>query len=381
VLLMPRDQITAFDLETGRDRVIKPLLDEMRLQATIDRPTELVRVAGRVRVPGEYPLEPGMKVSDLLRAGGSLTDSAFGGEAELTRFVVSSDGGRVTELMKVDLAAVLAGSPAADIVLQPFDLLNVKEIPAWAQQEEVTLEGEVKFPGVYPIKRGETLRSVLARAGGITDLAFPEGAAFTREDLREREQQQLDILATRLQSDLATLALQSAAANQSQAGQALQVGQSLLGQVRGTKAVGRLVISLNRVLASNVGGPADVVLRDGDRLVVPKRRQEVTVIGEVQNSTSHFYRSELGRDDYVGLSGGTTRKADRGRIYVVRADGSVVATENSRWFRRSSQVQIRPGDTVVVPIDTERMPRLPLWQAVSQIMYNVAVSVAAVRSF
>ncbi|MEZ5512794.1 MAG: SLBB domain-containing protein [Steroidobacteraceae bacterium] len=381
VLLTPRDQITAFDLETGRDRVIKPLLDEMRLQATIDRPTELVRVAGRVRVPGEYPLEPGMKVSDLLRAGGSLTDSAFGGEAELTRFVVSSDGARVTELMKVDLAAVLAGNQTADIVLQPFDLLNVKEIPAWAQQEEVTLEGEVKFPGVYPIKRGETLRSVLARAGGITDLAFPEGAAFTREDLREREQQQLDILATRLQSDLATLALQSAAANQSQAGQALQVGQSLLGQVRSTKAVGRLVISLNRVLASNVGGPADVVLRDGDRLVVPKRRQEVTVIGEVQNSTSHFYRSELGRDDYVGLSGGTTRKADRGRIYVVRADGSVVATENSRWFRRSSQVQIRPGDTVVVPIDTERMPRLPLWQAVSQIMYNVAVSVAAVRSF
>lgn len=381
VLLQPRDRITVFDLETGRERVIKPLLDEMRLQARIDRPTELVRVAGRVRVPGEYPLEPNMKISDLLRAGGSLTDSAYGGEAELTRFVVSPDGARVTELMKIDLAAVLAGDDAANIVLQPFDLLNVKEIPAWAQQEEVTLEGEVKFPGVYPIKRGETLRSVLARAGGITDLAFPEGAAFTREDLREREQQQLDVLATRLQSDLATLALQAAAANQSGAGQALQVGQSLLGQVRGTRAVGRLVINLNKVLASTAGGASDVVLRNGDRLIVPKRRQEVTVIGEVQNATSHFYRSELGRDDYVGLSGGTTRKADRSRIYVVRADGSVVASENSRWFSRSSQVAMRPGDTVVVPIDTERMPRLPLWQAVSQIMYNIAVSVAAVKSF
>ena len=89
----------------------------------------------------------------------------------------------------------------------------------------------------------------------------------------------------------------------------------------------------------------------------------------------------MGRDDYVGLSGGTTRKADRSRIYVVRADGSVVASENSRWFSRSSQVAMRPGDTVVVPIDTERMPRLPLWQAVSQIMYNIAVSVAAVKSF
>ncbi len=381
VELMPRDQITVFDLESGRERVIKPLLDEMRLQARIDRPTELVRVAGRVRVPGEYPLEPNMKVSDLLRAGGSLSDAAYGGEAELTRFIVGGDGARKTELLKIDLAAVLAGDTAANVSLQPFDLLNVKEIPSWAQKEEVVLEGEVKFPGTYPITRGETLRSVLSRAGGITDLAFPEGAAFTREDLREREQEQLDVLATRLQSDLATLALQGAAANQSQAAQALQVGQSLLGQVRGTKAVGRLVINLNRVLASELGGTADVVLRDGDRLLVPKRRQEVTVIGEVQNSTSHFYRNELARDDYVGLSGGTTRKADRGRIYIVRADGSVVASENSRWFSRSSQIDMRPGDTVVVPLDTERIPRLPLWQAISTIMYNIAVSVAAVRSF
>jgi protein involved in polysaccharide export with SLBB domain len=107
----------------------------------------------------------------------------------------------------------------------------------------------------------------------------------------------------------------------------------------------------------------------------------VTVIGEVQNSTSHFFRAELGRDDYVGLSGGITRKADRGRIYVVRADGSVVASESSRWFSRAAQVQMRPGDTVVVPLDTERLPALPLWQAVTQILYNLAVSVAAVNSF
>jgi protein involved in polysaccharide export with SLBB domain len=294
---------------------------------------------------------------------------------------VAPDGARATQLVKIDLAAVMRGDAAANIELQPFDLLNVKEVPSWAQQEQIAIRGEVRFPGVYPIKRGETLRSVLARAGGITDLAFPEGAVFTRKDLQEREQEQLDVLAGRLQNDLATLALQGAAANQAQAGTALQVGQSLLGQLRGTKAVGRLVISLPRVLSSDVGGAADIVLRDGDELIVPKRRQEVTVIGEVQNSTSHFYRSELGRDDYIGLSGGTTRKADRGRIYVVRADGSVVASESSRWFARASQVAMRPGDTVVVPLDTERLPALPLWQAVTQILYNVAVSVAAVNSF
>ncbi len=379
--LMPRDQITVFDLESGRDRVIGPLLAEMRLQARIERPTEIVRVAGQVRVTGEYPLEPGMTVSDLLRAGGGLSDAAFGGEAELTRYTVGAEGARTTELVKIDLGAIQRGDTSADIALQPFDFLNVKEVPAWAQQEQVAIEGEVKFPGVYPIKRGETLRSVLERAGGITDLAFPDGAVFTRADLKVREQQQLDVLASRLQNDLATMALQGAAANQSQAVNALQVGQSLLGQLRSTEAVGRLVVNLPKILASDVGQGADIVLRNGDRLIVPKRRQEVTVIGEVQSATSHFYRQELGRDDYIALSGGTTRKADRDRTYVVRADGTVVASESSRWFSRASQVPIRPGDTVVVPLDTERLPPLPLWQAVTQILYNVAVSVAAIGSF
>ena len=101
----------------------------------------------------------------------------------------------------------------------------------------------------------------------------------------------------------------------------------------------------------------------------------------MQNTTSHFYRENSARDDYIGLSGGMTRKADTGRIYIVRADGSVVSSESSGWFRRSGQVAMRPGDTIVVPLDTERMPALPLWQAVTPILYNLAIAAAAVNSF
>jgi hypothetical protein len=222
---------------------------------------------------------------------------------------------------------------------------------------------------------------VLARAGGLTSLAFPEGSVFTRVELAEREQEQIDKLAVRLQGDLAAAALSAAAANQGGAGQALTVGQSLLNQLKDTKSVGRLVIDLNSVLSAKVGSPSDVALRQGDRILIPKQKQEVTVIGEVQNSTSHLYRENLSRDDYIGLSGGTTRKADDGRIYVVRADGSVLSSESGGWFRRSGQVAMRPGDTIVVPLDTERMPALPLWQAVTSIIYNVAIAAAAVNSF
>jgi polysaccharide biosynthesis/export protein len=378
--LKPRDRILVFDSESGRSQVLQPLLDEMRRQSRIDQPSEVVRIDGRVKARGEYPLEPGMRVSDLLRAGGGLQDAAYGANAELTRYRLDGDE-RKTQLIDIDLAAILKNDDSADVLLQPFDFLNVKEVPEWSEQEEVTLLGEVRFPGIYPIQRGETLHSVLDRAGGLTKLAFPEGSVFTRRELKEREQHQLNRLAERLQSDLATTALQAAAANQGQAGQALSVGQSLLNQLKATEAVGRLVIDVNRVIESPVGSENDVTLREGDLLIIPKIKQEVTVIGEVQNSTSHFYRDNLTRDDYVGLSGGITRKADRGRIYVVRADGSVVSSEGAGWFRRSGQVAMRPGDTIVVPLDTERMPALPLWQAVTSILYNLAIAAAAVNSF
>jgi len=380
VPLMPRDQITVFDLESGRERVIKPVLDELGMQSNLMQPTQVVRVDGRIKIPGYYPLEPGMRISDLIRAGGSLEDSAYGGTAELIRYEVAGGESRQTQLIPINLAAVSRGDAAADILLQPFDLLSIKELPQWSGQETVTLLGEVRFPGRYAVKRGETLKSVVARAGGLTEFAFAEGSVFTRQELRKREQEQIDDLAQRMQHDLAILALQAVAANQGGGAGTLSVGQSLLTQLRGTKAVGRLVIDLPRTLTAKAGAEADIVLRDGDTLLIPKFQQEVTVIGEVQNSTSHLYRTGLTRDDYISLSGGTSRRADNGRIYVVRANGSVVAREGSRWFEHSN-VPMRPGDTIVVPLDAEHMPALPLWQAVTSIIYNVAIAAAAVHSF
>lgn len=380
VVLMPRDRITVFDLESGRDRIIRPLMTDLRMQSNLGRPSEVVNVDGKVKVPGEYPLEQGMRVSDLIRAGGGLSDSAYGGNAELTRYRVVDRDARRTELIQVDLAAIIRGDSGADIVLEPFDSLSIKETPDWGEQQSVVLSGEFRFPGRYSIKRGETLKSVVARAGGLTEFAFPEGTVFTRDDLREREQKQLDSLAKRVQSDLAVLALQGAAANQAQAGTAMAVGQSLLTQLKSSEASGRLVIDLPQTLRAQQGSTADIILRDGDRLKVPKFQQEVTVIGEVQTATSHLYRRELSRDDYISQSGGLTRRADAKRIYVVRANGSVVANEGGRWFSRGG-VDIRPGDTIVAPLDTERLPALPFWQAVTQIIYNLAISAAAVNSF
>lgn len=378
--LAARDRIYVFDRESGRDRIIEPLMRELQMQARIDEPTPEVSISGRIKVPGKYPLEPGMRVSDLLRAGGSLDEAAYSGQAELTRYEVAPSGERQAKLIEIDLRKVLEREPGADLALRPFDYLVIKEVPLWASQEEVEVGGEVKFPGRYPIHRGETLRSVMARAGGLTDLAFPEGAVFTREELQDRERKQLETLAARMESDLAQASLMAAQEGGRDASQAMAVGQSLLTSLREAKPVGRLVIDLNRSTGARPGSEQDIVLRDGDRLMVPRVMQEVTVLGEVQSATSHLYRNELSRDDYIAMSGGLTPRADDERIYVVRADGSVVTRGGSAWFNGGG-VDIRSGDTIVAPLDTERMRPLPFWTAVTTIIYNLAVAAAAVSSF
>ena len=378
--LAPRDRIFVFDRESGRDRIIEPLMRELRLQSRIDEPTLEVSVAGKIKVPGKYPMEPGMRISDLLRAGGSLDEAAYGGQAELTRYEVGEGGARQAELIEIDLRKALEGDPSADLALRPFDYLVIKEVPLWAAQEEVEVRGEVRFPGRYPIQRGETLRSLMARAGGLTDLAFVEGAIFTREELKERERTQLASLAGRMESDLAQMSLMAAQEAGRDAGQALSVGQSLLASLRDAKPAGRLVIDLQRASTARPGSEQDIVLKDGDRLLVPRITQEVTVIGEVQSNTSHLYRANVSRDDYIALSGGLTSRADGNRIYVVRADGSVVTRSGNAWFNGGG-VDIQSGDTIVAPLDTERMRPLPFWSAVTSIIYNLAISAAAVNSF
>jgi protein involved in polysaccharide export with SLBB domain len=379
VPLMERDQVTVFDLAEGRAETMEPLMEELRTQARLGAPSQEVTVGGMVRAPGAYPLEPEMRISDLLRAGASLSEAAFALDAELTRYRVTPEGTRDVELVDVDLARVLAGDSAADLFLRPFDVLNVKEVTLWRQQGTVDIKGEVRFPGTYTIEQGETLRSVIERAGGVTDFAFAEGSVFLREELKEREREQLDRLALRLENDLAALSLQAARADTDVA-QSLSVGQSLLSQLRRTQPLGRLVINLEDIIGEG-GGGVDVILKDGDELVVPPVTQDVTVIGEVQYSTSHLHAPALGRDDYISLSGGLTANADDKRIYVVRANGSVVAGRNdSKWFRRAGGTNMRPGDTIVVPLDVDRVPRLALWQSSTTILYNLAIAAAAIGS-
>ncbi|MDA0707406.1 MAG: SLBB domain-containing protein [Proteobacteria bacterium] len=380
IALQPRDTAHVFSMVFGRQRVIEPILEELQLQSRFGEPYGEVSISGNVKAPGTFPFETGMRVDDLIRAGGGLAEQAYSLHAEVARYAVVNNEYRSSEVIDIDLDAVLRGDDAANLVLQEHDNLRISRVPDWDALTTVRLEGEIKFPGDYRVRKGETLREVLERAGGLTDEAFPEGAIFLREELREREQDQIDLLAQRLEADLTSLSLEE---SQTTGAETLSMGKTLLAQLRATEAVGRLVIDLEDI--AHGGDNRDLIgaieLREGDRLLVPKGSQAVTVIGQTQQNASHLHRPGLTQQDYIELSGGLTRRADKKLIYVVRASGAIVANNRSSWLGRGKGTEIRPGDTIVVPLEIDRIRPLELWTSVTQILYQAAIAVTAVDSF
>jgi len=393
IYLQPRDVIRVFNLESERAGTeadileeeplptdIQILANELKLQATAEHPLEIVTIGGRVRAPGNYPFEAGMRLNDLILAGANLAEGAYAIEAELARFEVIDGTVRRTRIIKVNPTAALANQGDANILLEPYDSLQIREIQEWREQLSVLLEGEVRFPGRYSFNPGDSLASVIERAGGVTDQAFPEGGIFLRRELREREALQIAELTDKIESDLASLALQ-AANEDTGVIEAQSAGNALLTKLRNTRATGRLVIDLPAILANPERELTKVLLKQGDRLLIPAFTQDVTVLGEVQFPTSHLFSNTLSRDEYISRSGGITQNAAKKQIYIVRANGAVLGGNQSGWFNVGRRINIEPGDTIVVPLDTHRVSKLQLWTDVTQVLFNLSIAVAAVNSF
>jgi len=371
IKLEPRDELIVFSLDNKRILQITPIVEQLISQANSTEHSKIVRVTGMIRGPGRYPLVTNMRVADLVNAGGRLTESAYTLDAELTRYI--SKPGKPREIIhrNINLHKALSGDENDNLLLEPYDLLNIKEIPLWQEEDRVELVGEINFPGEYAIQRGETLSDLLKRAGGVTEYSYPQGAVFIREDLRKREQERLDAMAANLEAELATISLERS--GDPTKIQSAGTANQLLTKLKGTEAAGRLVIDLQNIIDSeNKDRP--IFLRGGDKLYIPSKMQEVSVIGQVFHPTSHLFNENLSVDEYIELSGGTSKAADNDNIYVVRANGAVQSVQGS-WA--DDELELLPGDTVVVPLDADRISNLKLWTDISQILYQLGLSAAA----
>jgi protein involved in polysaccharide export with SLBB domain len=372
--LMSRDKIIVLSAYGDRATQISPYITQLKRQATLGTSAKIVASGGTVRFPGEYPLVEGMSIDDLIRLSGGLVESAYSQSAEIARIDLSNPNRAVSSIV----VSSLTGS--STMALQPSDYVEFRTIPDFRETQTISLEGEFVFPGTYAFDKGENLSSVIQRAGGFTDEAFVGGSIFLREALKIREQQELDRLAKVLNDDLNADRLRDANSNIAVDDAQLTLQRNAIEALASAEAQGRLVIPLMKIVNFSVD---DVALKTNDRLLIPKFSQEVTVIGEVQRPTSYLYDASFSQADYLMQSGGIKPSADKRGIYVVKAGGQVIMPTRG-WFRfRSSQANIGPGDTIVVPLDTDdtRIRGIPLLAEVSTIIYQLALGAAAVNSF
>lgn len=353
----------------SRYNILKPIKAKLKQQASVTQAMQLIEINGHVTYPGVYPLTVGAEVNELIIAAGGLLESAYTEQAEITR-LLAGDATKV-EHIKFNLQKAMLGELGDNRKLRSKDSLNVFSIPNWQENVKVALKGEVKFPGTYTIRRGETLTNLLERAGGFSEFAEKKAAIFTRESIRKQEQQQLTKLSEELRRDLAQKSFEKGARTLS-----YDEMNKLLIDLADIEAVGRLVIDLPLIVEDK----QKLVLQDGDTLYVPSKRDSISVIGEVNYSTSHLYKPGISYNDYIALSGGLKQRADDGRIYIIKANGSVKIPNSGSWFAVNDSQMLEAGDTIVVPLDSGYMDNLTLWSTATQIIYQLGVAVAAISS-
>ena len=372
ILLQANDKILIFASdESSRKELLEPVLQQIQKQGGSGQPIQLVEVAGEIKFSGIYPLTTGAKVDDLVRAAGGLKESAYLARADITRAQINAVTA-TKEWLTIDLANALKegeSSKLDNVLLQSKDRLNIYKIPKWSENRVVELRGEFVFPGKYTIRRGENLVDLINRAGGFTDFAHLEGSVFTREKLQALEKKNLTKLSEDLRLEIASKSLSSDGSTQSYSDM-----QNMLAEITKLQPVGRLVIDLPKALIDN---SYNVALEGGDILYVPTLNNSINVIGQVQVASSHMYDDSLSADDYLLQSGGSKKRADEERIYIIAANGRIKMLANN-WFTNNADSHMKPGDTVVVPLDAEYMSDLNLWTSATTIMYNTAVAIAAI---
>lgn len=355
----------------SRFNLLKPIISKLKQQATVTMAMQLVEINGHVTYPGVYPLTVNGEVNDLIAAAGGLLESAYTEQAEITR-VMDGDASKVKHI-KFNLQAAMLGSNGENIALRSKDSINIFSIPNWQENVKVELKGEVKFPGVYTIRRGETLSNLLERAGGFSEFAAPNAAIFTREAIRKQEQQQLAKLSEDLRRDIASKSFENSVSSNSLSYDEMN---KLLNDLANVEAVGRLVIDLPMIVEDK----QRLVLQNGDALYVPSKRDSISVIGEVNYATSHLFQQGITVDDYIDLSGGLKERAADERIYIIKANGSVKIPSTGSWFAVNDTNTLEAGDTIVVPMNSDYMDNLTLWSTATQIVYQLGVAVAAISS-
>lgn len=385
-----------------------------------------VTLQGNVAAPLRYRWFEGMRISDLIPEPNALiTPDYYLRKNHLVQNVVVDEhlagkgiSGRVrnmvdqvnwdyavverldkkhlrTVLIPFNLGrAVLYGDEAENILLQAGDIVTVLsekdlKLPEERQTRLVRVEGEVAAPGIYQLLPGETLNQLLTRIGGVTPQAYLYGMQVRREAVRQSQQENLDLLIRRLESQqqsqmLYLLANRSSSDMGSQAAimeQQQKMAQTQIAALRKLRSNGRIALELDPKNAVLTNLP-DLPLEDKDHIFVPRTPAFVSVAGAVNNENVFIYKPGRTVGEVIKVAG-LREEADKKQMFVLRADGSIATGKNGGWFGSVAGVELMPGDTIIVPekLDRESTRSFVMRQFkdVTQILSQFGLGVAAIK--
>nr|WP_246163107.1 SLBB domain-containing protein [Oryzomonas sagensis] len=355
-----------------------------------------VIINGFVVNPGKYEFHPGMTVRDLVSAAGSAKRNALLDMAELSRVEVAGDKATASRT-QIDLGKAISGDPAHNLPLKSDDVLIVRGIVGWTDSTDkfIRLKGEVQYPGVYSVARGEKLSSVIARAGGFTEKAYLRGAKFTRRSVQKEQQKRMDEILVKTEKEInqkqAALASVAASKEELEATKSALDGlQKDLERMKLLKAEGRVVIRL-APLGELQKSSYDLEMEGGDILEVPTRTNVVNVLGQVYNPISFVYVPESSSvENYLNKAGGATSDAEVDEMFIIKADGTVFSRQQAsfgiKWSDDAKQwtlgsfmsSYLEPGDTLVVPQKLERTAWLRDIKDITTIISQIALTAGTV---
>jgi protein involved in polysaccharide export with SLBB domain len=343
------------DVLAGNDQVHLQPFDTIRVLGRYEADAPKVQVHGEVLHPGTYPLSQGMTVAQLVRMAGGFNRAALLDDADLASYDIKDGKQVLSRRDKVNIGeAVKNVDSRADVPLKPGDVLTIHQISGWNDiGSSVRLEGEVSYPGPYGIQEGERLSSVLKRAGGLRPTAYPTGAVLVRNQVKELEDKSRNELIHQIETTSAGAKLAPSLSAQDDAATLqllIQQQKEVVERLRNQPALGRLVIKISADIASWEGTPADIELRSGDILTIPKKPGFVLVSGQVYNASAITYVPGKNAGWYLKRAGGSTEGGNMKEVLVIRANGLVVGRRSGEWYDSGVlETKLEPGDVVVVP--------------------------------
>ena len=306
-----------------------PLMDRDSVQVYSINQIERVKhvyIDGEVRRPGEYPLYDGMTLEDLIFLAGNMKRAAYLNRAEIAQ----ADSLGTVSISYVDLVS----DRKNQVVLSEDDHVSIRQIPEWELHRRVEIDGEVMFPGEYTLSsRNETLWSVLKRAGGFTDVAFPAGLVLERKSISN----------STFSRNLNRLVQSNGELREDSSGRVREVDPVQFD----SKNLDRIILDMN-LLVNSDGQEGDLILQPGDKVFIPQIPPGVSVLGAVGASGTIKYEPKKHINYYLDRAGGYTRQADKGGVRLVRADGRVF----SGGAAKKRNVEL--GDAIIVPTEIKK---------------------------